>query len=137
MRTTSLVPVGLRTRGKALWSELTAADNVDAATRAIAGEACRIADRLDDLDAVIGGRKSGVRAGDLTVIQAMSEARLQANALRQLVAQLRADVGSSTPVPASTDDEDEPHRGGLEVADIAAARAARGRPTSDRPARSS
>ena len=71
-------------------------------------EACRIADRLDRLDGVLSGRDF-LRVGQdedgdyvLRVDSALSEARQQANVLKQLVAALRlpdqAQVGLSRAV---------------------------------------
>lgn len=89
--------MGLRDRGRALWESLTAARSFDAAGELLAGEACRIADRLERLDRLLRGD-----AGDwsqivevpgsgtlvLVIDSALSEARQQQNALRQIFATL-------------------------------------------------
>ncbi|PWR08586.1 hypothetical protein DKT68_15330 [Micromonospora acroterricola] len=68
------------------------------AERVILEEACRIADRLDTLDQVLSGDASGwmrlKQSQDgsevtVTLDNALSEARQQANVLKQLVASLR------------------------------------------------
>lgn len=68
------------------------------AHRVLLEEACRIADRLDRLDALIDGREEWLRLGvsddgtevRVTVDNLLSETRQQASALRGLVAELRA-----------------------------------------------
>lgn len=47
-------PAGLRVRGSALWDSLDRP--LDTAAGALALEACRIVDRLDDLDRIIAGK---------------------------------------------------------------------------------
>jgi DNA-binding transcriptional LysR family regulator len=87
-------------RGQALWDESTAGQEFDAAGRVLLEEACRIADRLDRLEALIAGddrewaRIEFTVRGDrkevrLVFDDALAEARQQANALRQIVTTLR------------------------------------------------
>lgn len=92
-------------RGQALWDECTADQEYDAAGRVLLEEACRIADRLDRLEALIAGddrewaRIEFTVRGDrkevrLVFDDALAEARQQANALRQIVTTLK--LGSVT-----------------------------------------
>jgi hypothetical protein len=127
---------GFGPRGTALMADMADA-KLEPLHRALLVEACRIADRLDRLDAMLEGREDWVRlqarnddATEVTVIvdQLLSEARQQATALRGLVAELRA----ATPVakrapgrPASVPDVPSGAKGG-NVADLVA-RAARRR----------
>jgi hypothetical protein len=86
-------------RGQRLWDALTADRDADAAWLVLAEEACRIADRLDRLEALLAGdgrewaRIEFVSKGDRREIRlvfddALAEARQQANALRQIVTTL-------------------------------------------------
>jgi hypothetical protein len=78
-----------------LWADLTAARSFDAAGELLVGEACRVADRLERLDRLLRGdvgdwaQVIDVRGTVVLVIDsALSEARQQQNALRQLFATL-------------------------------------------------
>lgn len=86
------------TRGQKLWDELTAGGEPEPARRVLVQEACRIADRLDELDAFLKGtsdawlRFSVSDDGtEVTVIvdKALSEARQQQMTLRAIVSELR------------------------------------------------
>lgn len=92
------VPSGLGTKGRRLWRELRELHEFDPAELVLLEEACRIADRLDRLDALLSGdvevwlRFRVNDAGDeVTVVidSALSEARQQANVLKQIIASLR------------------------------------------------
>jgi DNA-binding transcriptional LysR family regulator len=83
-----------------LWDEVTAGVELDAAGRVLLEEACRIADRLDRLEALIAGddrewaRIEFTVRGDrkevrLVFDDALAEARQQANTLRQIVTSLK------------------------------------------------
>lgn len=96
--TTECAPAGLGARGRRLWREMQELTDFNPAERVILEEACRIADRLDTLDRVLAGDASGwmrLKASEdgtevtVTVDNALSEARQQANVLKQLVASLR------------------------------------------------
>lgn len=93
-----------RERGAKLWTEITEAHDLDATQRIILEEACRCADRLDQLDDIIAGkgvlqllhfRHMVERDSDderhivMTVDGALSEARQQQNVLKQLLVSLR------------------------------------------------
>lgn len=91
-------PAGLGTRGRRLWRDVVAEGEPGPAAQVLLEEACRIADRLDRLDAVLSGdRDAWMRfhvsddGAEVTVVvdKPLSEARQQAVALRQLVAELR------------------------------------------------
>lgn len=91
-------------------------------------EACRMADRLDRLDAVLEGRDwvsfqvgEGVTEVTVTVDRALSEARQQATALKQLVAELR----QSSPKAASPPKLPAPERKAGGLGDLSARIAAR------------
>lgn len=136
MATNTLRPVGLRSRGKALWVELTADGGLNVPALLVAGEAARLADRLDDLDGVVNGRRSGLRSGDMTAAAAMAEARLQSAALSRLLLQMAelAGAGAASPKAPGADVDggsDETPKGGPSIDELAVARAGRGRPTSD------
>ncbi len=69
-------------------------------------EACRLADRLDKLDAILGGRdKAWITVqlpddgavAEVVVDKALSEARQQQIALKQLLAELRAAKAAAAP----------------------------------------
>lgn len=92
-------------RGQRLWDSLTTDRDADAAWLVMAEEACRIADRLDRLEALIAGDDREWARIDFTVRgdrkeirlvfdDALAEARQQANALRQLMTSLRVGTAS-------------------------------------------
>lgn len=92
----SAVPAALKRRGRQIWRETTAAFGavgleLDAAEQAFLTEACRTADRLDDLDETV--RREGLiledRFGQPRTNPAAIEARSQAVAFARLVAALR------------------------------------------------
>lgn len=98
-------PRYLRVRGRRLWAELTV-DNPGPAEVVLIEEACRLADRLDKLDAILGGRdKAWITlassddgaVAEVVVDKALSEARQQQIALKQLLAELRASRAASAP----------------------------------------
>lgn len=91
-------PTGLATKGRKLWREMTTAVTFNPAELVILEEACRIADRLDTLDDLIRGTREAwlqLRVDDggtdvqLVVNGPLTEARQQANIMKQLVAALR------------------------------------------------
>jgi hypothetical protein len=75
---------GLGPRGRALWREMNGA-TLDVSRRVLLEEACRIADRCDQLDDFLRGREEAWMR-----FQALSEARQQAATLKALLAELRA-----------------------------------------------
>lgn len=102
-------PTGLDTKGRKLWRDLTAAASFNPAELVLLEEACRIADRLDRLDALIRGeddawmrfRPMNEDGTEITVTidSALTEARQQANVMKQIIAALRvpeSDSGTGT-----------------------------------------
>lgn len=116
------VTVTLGTRGRRLWQEMSG-DTLESGKRVLLEEACRIADRLDRLDALLAGDadawlrftvdESGTEV-TVNVDKALSEARQQAVALKQLVAELRQGAATA-----------KPETGGSVLDQLAAKRAAR------------
>ena len=91
-------PPGLEARGRRLWKALTE-HGASPAEQEVALEACRTADRLDKLDALLRGETDtwaklvadldSESTYELRVTGALSEARQQQNILKQLVAAVR------------------------------------------------
>lgn len=130
---------GYGPRGAALWVEMRTA-KLGPTHRVLLQEACRIADRLDRLDAMLEGRESWVRLRSrddeqtefVVIVDGMlAEARQQASALKAIVAELRAATAPAKPAtgrPAATSSTpSEPTKGG-KVASLAAAAARRRAP---------
>lgn len=93
----------LGTRGCRLWRQLTDGAELQPAERVLAEEACRLADRLDRLDAILRGDEDAwmrFRVNEdgtevtVTLDKALSEARQQQVALKTLLAELRQSRGS-------------------------------------------
>jgi hypothetical protein len=100
-------------------------DTVGPAHRVLLDEACRIADRLDRLDALLAGRDDGwlrlsYEGDQVTVVvdALLAESRQQATALRGLVAELRQ-ASAKTSKPAQSKAK------GAGVADLSSRIAAR------------
>lgn len=100
---TGATPTGLRDRGRALWSSL--GQTAGTAAGELALEACRLADRLEQLDAYLGGRDAwldlvenveGSGRYEIVIDKALEQARQQALAFKQLLAEL-----GITAVPAA------------------------------------
>jgi hypothetical protein len=112
--------------GSALWLEMTKDGQLPALQAVLLLEACRIADRLDKLDAQLRGedwlRFLADEAGSevsVVVDKVLAEARQQATALKQIVAELRTAAGkpaSKTPRAPSGSSA----KGGAGIADITA-----------------
>jgi F0F1-type ATP synthase epsilon subunit len=91
-----------------LWQELVEKGNPAPAERVLIAEACRLADRLDRLDAISNGKDrawlqiseeiADVTDGQVTVIvdKVLTEARQQQATLKQIIAELRQ-AGASAP----------------------------------------
>lgn len=118
-----LRPDSLGERGSALWTALMAGRGQDAARAVLAGEAARLADRLDGLDRLLSGKHDGLaqlspRKSDgavvLVVDSAASEARQAATALRQLIYQLTAESGTK-PAGGTLADELAARRAGRDT----------------------
>lgn len=99
-------PANLGTRGRALWRDVLADTDLDAAGRVLLHEACRMADRLEQLDVLLRGDVAtwavisdeygagGKRTTKVVLDDALGEARQQAATLRQLLATLK--LGTAT-----------------------------------------
>lgn len=102
----STAPAGLSPRAAKFWDTVTAVHTVSAADQLILEEACRLKDRLDGLNDVILGKgvinlmhlriphaleldDTGTVQVTMTVDNVLSEARQQANVLKQLLTALR------------------------------------------------
>jgi len=117
---------------------MAAASAVDPAVAALVVEACRIMDRLDQIDGIVTGKsewielmhfRTNTEAGDeitVTLDDCLSEARQQANALRGILTQLG--LGKANMSGAAEKARDP-------LDDLAARRASRGGATA-RPGRS-
>lgn len=104
-------------RSRELWNEL--APRLDAAGRILLLEACRMADRLDRLDAIVDGNDEWLRistddAGDVVVAvdAALAEARQHATALRGLL----SDLGKLVPKGKRSPEGTRPKGGGADWA---------------------
>lgn len=83
------VPDGLGSGGSALWSGLAAGRKFDAPTAALVLNACRVADRLDELTAEIGGQLTVENdKGDIVANPLITEHRQQLSVLRQVLTTL-------------------------------------------------
>lgn len=112
------------TRGRRLWQDMSG-DSLSGGRRVLLEEACRIADRLDRLDALLAGSaedwmslvetKGNPDRQEIVIDRPLAEARQQATALKQLIAELRQGVD------VSGDQE----QGGDILDELAAARAKR------------
>lgn len=113
-------PAGLQERGRGLWASLGL--SLDTPAGQVALEACRVADRLDELDSVIAGKgvlrlmafrlhfgeeleETGGREIHVTVgfQNVLAEARQQAATFKALLAEIKGDVKviASLPAPAA------------------------------------
>ncbi|MFE7746859.1 hypothetical protein [Nocardia sp. NPDC057455] len=126
-----LRPDGLGPRASALWDDMAFAGH-PAWWAVLLGEACRLADRLDRLDALlVGDSYAWARlefddvdeAYDLRVDAAAAEARQTASALRLILAQLTPAGGrASKPQSPAGGDGRPPQEGGNTLADVLAGR---------------
>lgn len=98
-------PSTLGSRGKKLWREIVRANELDAVQKVTLEEACRCADRLEELDGIIRGKGVGqlmrfrLELEDalenpraeirVTVDGVLAEARQQQNVFKQLLVSLR------------------------------------------------
>lgn len=93
-------PTGLKARGRKLWSDILSGYDLaeKPAELVMLEEACRIADRLEVLDEILRGdaevwarliHRVNTDDYELKIDSALSEARQQANQLKQLIAALR------------------------------------------------
>jgi hypothetical protein len=104
-------------RGRLLWAELTAQGPLEGGARVLAEEACRTADRLDKLDRLLtGSAEDWIDLRDLrghegvveiVINNALSEARQQALALKQILTELRQQRGVAQSATQGGDPLDE------------------------------
>lgn len=93
-------PRGLRTRARRLWRELHEDGDLGPEQTVLVVEACRLVQRLDDLDATLRGSWS---------VEVAREARLTAGQLKGIVAELRQhDGGVAPPAGVGPVDEEDP-----------------------------
>lgn len=100
--------VTLGPSGQRLWAAMTDAGQLPPMQAVLLLEACRIADRLDKLDSQLRGEDwlrfdVDETGAEVTVIvdRVLSEARQQATALKQIVAELRQTTGRAKQQPAA------------------------------------
>lgn len=89
---TSQEPGGLRTAGRALWADVTGDYELEQHEAVLLREACRAADRLDELNEIVAAEGVLLHSGDRPH-PALVEARQQSIALSRLVASLRLPSG--------------------------------------------
>lgn len=117
---------GLGERGQRLWNEMTVAGQLPPGHLVLLEEACRIADRLDAMDAIIrrwSEPSDDDEGGSADITGLFAESRQQATALKGIVAEIRQAQkasGASSSAPEKTS-------GGSGVADLTAKIAARKR----------
>lgn len=110
-------------RGQRLWDDM-GGDDLAGGRRVLLEEACRIADRLDGMHRILAGdardwlsiveAKGDPDRQELVIDKVLSEARQQATALKQLIAELRQGGGA-----------EEQDQGGSILDELAAKRAQR------------
>jgi len=123
--------VKLGRRGRLLWSSTVVLRDFSPAELVLLHEACRTSDRLDKLDLILRGdvdtwailvHKTRTDDYELKIDSALSEARQQANVLRQIVLALTPSSKAASAAPAAE----------VSTVDaLAARRASRGAATSD------
>lgn len=133
-------PGGLGLKGSKLWREVCKVHDLAQPELVILEEACRIADRLDRLDALLTGNadawlkfqvnEDGTEV-TVAIDSALSESRQQANVLKQLVAALRLPDEATGRRPQRRGGARGSYRStaakaGATVTALASARAARG-----------
>ncbi|ASR85985.1 terminase small subunit [Mycobacterium phage OhShagHennessy] len=83
------VPSGLMAAGKELWESVASERELDAPSRVLLLNACRIADRLDQLDQEIDGRLlSYNQRGDEVINPLISEHRQQYTTLANILGKM-------------------------------------------------
>ncbi len=123
-------PAGLATRGRRLWREMHATAEFNPAESVLLEESCRLADRLDRLDAVLSGRDFLRVEGEdgeyvVRVEGALAAASRDANVLKQLVAALRIPDGATGKRPQHRGPRSQTPSGLKAVTSLERARAAK------------
>ncbi|MCI3277514.1 hypothetical protein [Streptomyces cylindrosporus] len=109
-------PVGLGERGRRMWGESLAIWSLTPAHLVLLEEACRIADRLDLLNAMLlrpAGDVNPDVAQFADISGLLAESRQQSSALKLLLAEIRQGQKASGPAKADP-------AGGVGVADLTA-----------------
>ncbi|MFJ4365078.1 hypothetical protein ACIP4S_13095 [Streptomyces chartreusis] len=109
-------PPGLGERGRRMWTESLAIWSLTPAHLVLLEEACRIADRLDLLNTMLGSLSGDVNpdvAQFSDISGLLSESRQQSSALKLLLAEVRQGQRGSGPAEADP-------AGGVGVADLTA-----------------
>lgn len=119
------VPAGLGVAGTELWSSITKERTLDAASKVLLVNACRIADRLDDLDREIDGRLiSFNQRGDEVINPLISEHRQQYTTLANILSKMGLGELPKPQAAASNWDELEKRRADRAARQAAQAKAA-------------
>jgi hypothetical protein len=96
-----VIPDGLAERGTSLWIDVLAERELDAAGQVLLAEACRMADRLEQMDRLLRGDiatwaeitddygADGKRVTRVVLDDVLGEARQQAATYRQLITTLK------------------------------------------------
>jgi len=114
-KSSARAPKGLGERGRKLWRDVTAVREFGPGDLVLVEEACRTADRLEKLDQLLRGdaedwvrvREPRHEGDDLVLVidSALSEARQQGNALRQMLTSLGlTKVGTEQPAKDGLDE---------------------------------
>jgi hypothetical protein len=104
--TDPLKPANLGDRGTALWSALVKSD-ASIERKIVAGDACRLADRLDNYDRALRGE--GTEEMTATALAGLnSEARLTAATLQRILIGLGESTGGAGTGDAPTADGETP-----------------------------
>lgn len=83
------IPFGLSSAGKELWTGVTSGRELDAPSKVLLVNACRIADRLDDLVETIGSRLTVINdQGTETINPLISEHRQQYATLAAILSKM-------------------------------------------------
>lgn len=98
-------PEGLASRGSSLWRDVTTGASLGPLEATMLAEACRIADRLEQLDRQLRGedwlrfhaRDDAGTQIDVYVDKVLSEAREQATAFKGIWSELKKTLGQSKP----------------------------------------
>lgn len=130
MTTIPRAPAGLEARGRKLWKSIhDQHPNISEPEREVALEACRVADRLERLDAICRVSEPVIETdkGGLITHPAFAEARQQQNLLKQMVAALRLPEPASGKRPQTRPARgvQAPKGAGGKVSSLDAARSAR------------
>lgn len=115
------IPAELGESGRDLWAGVASGRGMTAASRALLLNACRMADRLDDLVEKIGGRLTVINhQGTETINPLIAEHRMQYTALAQVLAKMGV---AELPKPKSDKKSSRDELAAKRAARVAAAKA--------------